>query len=91
MAVELAQQLIELKKAVDKQEQDIRTSKARIAALRGDSAEAESKDMPQTPMDVDDGVDGEGDGEGRAQSVVSTRSTRSRKQVRLLMTRPVHR
>lgn len=80
--LEAAQQLIELKKAVDKQDQDIRTSKARLSTLRGENTEAESKDVPQTPMDVDDGaeVEGEGDG-GRATSVVSTRSTRSRKQV----------
>ena len=37
--VDAAQQLIELKKAVDKQEQDIRTSKARLAAMRGESVE----------------------------------------------------
>lgn len=79
--IDAAQQLVEIKKAVDKHDQDIKTTKARIAVLRGESVEGDG-DAPGTPMDVDEGADGEGDVDGRAQSVMSARSTRSRKQVR---------
>ncbi|RPD66839.1 hypothetical protein L226DRAFT_608127 [Lentinus tigrinus ALCF2SS1-7] len=82
--IDAAQQLVEIKKAVDKHDQDIQTTKARLAALRGETVE--DGDVPQTPMDVDEGaVDAEGEVDGRAQSVVSTRSVRSRKQGRRSM------
>ncbi|KAI0774577.1 hypothetical protein C8Q74DRAFT_1200058 [Fomes fomentarius] len=82
--IDAAQQLVEIKKAVDKHDQDIKTTKARIAVLRGESVEGDG-DAPGTPMDVDEGADGEGDVDGRAQSVMSARSTRSRKQGRRSM------
>ena len=89
--VDAAQQLVEIKKAVDKHEQDIRTSKARLAALRGEKVETSGGEGEgdalgtPVPMDVDEGAEAEGEVDGRAQSVMSTRSTRSRKQVRLLL------
>ena len=88
--VDAAQQLVEIKKAVDKHEQDIKTSKARLAALRGENleggegGEGDALGTP-TPMDVDEGGEAEAEVDGRAQSVMSTRSTRSRKQVRLFL------
>lgn len=107
--IETAGALVETKKVVDKVEQDIKTMKSRLAALRGEGGgegggegdghgdgigedvedaemggEAEPGDSPETPMDVDEvgDADADGDGDERAPSVVSTRSTRSRKQVR---------
>ncbi len=78
--IDAAQQLVEIKKAVDKHDQDIQTTKARLAALRGETVE--EGDAPETPMDVDDGAaHADGEGDGRAQSVMSTRSARSRRQV----------
>ncbi|PIL37430.1 transcription factor [Ganoderma sinense ZZ0214-1] len=88
--VDAAQQLVEIKKAVDKHEQDIKTSKARLATLRGENPEGveggdgDALGTP-VPMDVDDGAEAEGEVDGRAQSVMSTRSTRSRKQGRRSM------
>ncbi|TFK90862.1 hypothetical protein K466DRAFT_583325 [Polyporus arcularius HHB13444] len=82
--IDAAQQLVEIKKAVDKHDQDIQTTKARLAALRGETVE--EGDAPETPMDVDDGAaDADGEGDGRAQSVMSTRSARSRRQGRRSM------
>ncbi|KAH9943165.1 uncharacterized protein BXZ73DRAFT_87558 [Epithele typhae] len=66
--VDAAQQLIELKKAVDKQEQDIRVSQARLATLRGEDAGGDSKEVPQTPMEIDNGADGEAEAEGEGES-----------------------
>ncbi len=87
--VDAAQQLVEIKKAVDKHEQDIKTSKARLATLRGEKPEGGEGDGEglgtPAPMDVDEGAEAEGELDGRAQSVMSTRSTRSRKQVRFLL------
>ena len=78
--IDAAQQLVEIKKAVDKHDQDIQMTKARLAASRGETVE--DGDAPETPMDVDESTaDAEGEVDGRAQSVVSTRSVRSRKQV----------
>lgn len=66
--------LVELKKVVDRVDQDIRTAKMRLG-MRESEAPAEG------PMDVDeDGQVPETPGDGRAHSVVSTRSGRSRKQ-----------
>lgn len=78
--------LVEIKKVVDKVEQDIRVLKMRLANRDSEGAEdgVGTGDAAPTPMDVDEGNDGEGEDDGRAQSVVSTRSTRSgrsRKQV----------
>lgn len=83
--LDAATALVETKKVVDKVEQDIRIMKARLGEQEpGGEDGAEMGDGAQTPMDVDDGNDAEGELDGRAQSVVSTRSTRSRKQVSLV-------
>lgn len=77
--------LIETKKVVDKVEQDIRVLKARLGIRESESADRDGKES--TPMDVDEpkeDKDAEGEAEGRAQSIVSVRSGRSRKQVRCL-------
>jgi DNA methyltransferase 1-associated protein 1 len=67
--------LVEMKKVVDRVDQEIRTAKIRLG-MRESEAPAEG------PMDVDeDGQAPDTPGEGRAHSVVSTRSGRSRKQV----------
>lgn len=82
---------------VDRVEQDIRVLNARLGRRVSEPTEADGDGDGEadadgetntgtgtaaapTPMNVDDGGDGEGDN-GRAQSVVSTRSGRSRKQV----------
>ena len=65
--------LVELKKVADRVDQDIRTAKMRLG-LRESDAPVDG------PMDVDDGQAPDTPGEGRAHSVVSTRSGRSRKQ-----------
>jgi DNA methyltransferase 1-associated protein 1 len=66
--------LVEMKKVADRVDQDIRTAKMRLG-LR------ESETPVEMPMDVDeDGHALDTLGEGRAHSVVSTRSGRSRKQ-----------
>ena len=76
--LEAATALVETKKVVDKVEQDIRIMKARLGEQEsGGGEEAEAGDTAPTPMDVDDNNDAEGEVDGRAQSVVSTRSTRS--------------
>ncbi|KAL6309729.1 hypothetical protein BKA93DRAFT_723410 [Sparassis latifolia] len=79
--IEAATALVETKKVVDKVDQDIRVMKARLANRQSEGADEEGGGG--TPMDVDEneGAEAEGEGEDRAQSVVSTRSTRSRKQV----------
>jgi DNA methyltransferase 1-associated protein 1 len=70
--------LIETKKVVDRVDQDIRVLKARLGIRESQSADRDPKES--TPMDVDESKDVR-DGEGRAQSIVSARSGRSRKQV----------
>lgn len=66
--------LVELKKMADRVDQDIRTGKMRLG-MRESEAPAEM------PMEVDeDGQVPDTPDEGRAHSVVSTRSGRSRKQ-----------
>jgi DNA methyltransferase 1-associated protein 1 len=68
--------VVEAKKVSDRLDQEIRTAKMRLGMR-------ESEAPADMPMDVDE--DGqappETPGDGRAQSVVSTRSGRSRKQV----------
>lgn len=83
--LDAATALVETKKVVDKVEQDIRIMKARLGEQEpgGGEDDAGTGDAAPTPMDVDDGNDAEGEVDGRAQSIVSTRSTRSRKQVSL--------
>lgn len=81
--LEAATALVETKKVVDKVEQDIRVLKARLGKRESEGAEDSfgTGEAAPTPMDVDE-VEAEAD--GRAQSVVSTRSARSvrsRKQV----------
>ncbi|KAH9045254.1 hypothetical protein EDB85DRAFT_2137336 [Lactarius pseudohatsudake] len=67
--------LVEMKKVADRVDQEIRTAKMRLGMR-------ESETPAETPMDVDEDVQApDTPGEGRAQSVVSTRSGRSRKQV----------
>ncbi|KAI0638499.1 hypothetical protein C8Q77DRAFT_1091472 [Trametes polyzona] len=80
-----ANQIVDVKKAIDKAEQDLRIAKARLAALRGETSEEGSGDAPQTPMEVEEGADAESVVDGRAQSVMSTKSTRSRRQTRRSM------
>jgi DNA methyltransferase 1-associated protein 1 len=66
--------LVELKKVADRVDQEIRTAKMRLG-MRESEAPADKT------MDVDeDGQAPDTSGEGRAHSVVSTRSGRSRKQ-----------
>ncbi|KAF8557043.1 hypothetical protein OG21DRAFT_1482642 [Imleria badia] len=73
--------LIETKKVVDRVDQDIRVLKARLGIRESESADRDPKES--TPMDVDEYKEGRhGEGEGRAQSVVSARSGRGRKQSR---------
>lgn len=67
--------LVELKKVADRVDQDIRTAKMRLGMR-------ESEVPVEMPMEVDeDGQAPDTPDEGRAHSVVSTRSGRSRKQV----------
>ncbi|KAJ8582862.1 hypothetical protein M405DRAFT_749613 [Rhizopogon salebrosus TDB-379] len=79
--IEASAALIDTKKTVDRVEQDIRVLRVRL----GKQSEGPEEDGKEgTPMEVDGGagVDGEcelKDG-GRAQSIVSTRSGRGRKQ-----------
>ncbi|KAN0097425.1 hypothetical protein V8E55_001871 [Tylopilus felleus] len=78
--------LIETKKVVDKVEQDIRVLKARLGIRESESVDRDAKES--TPMDVDEckeDRDVDADAEGRAESVVSGRSGRSRKQSRRSM------
>ncbi|KAJ7240312.1 hypothetical protein B0H12DRAFT_1024723 [Mycena haematopus] len=82
--------LVDTKKVVDKVEFDIQVLKNRLG-MQGAAAEEGNGGMEGMEMDdgndADGDADGEGDGDGedgRAQSVVSTRSARSRKHVRIL-------
>lgn len=76
--------LIETKKVVDRVEQDIRVLKARLGIRESQSADRDPKES--TPMDVDESKEvRDAEGEGRAQSVVSARSGRSRKLVRYFL------
>ncbi|CAK5265766.1 unnamed protein product [Mycena citricolor] len=80
--MDAASTLVETKKVVDKVDYDIQVMKSRLGMQ--ESAPTKTEDMDDATMDVDD-ADGEIDAEGedgRAQSVVSTRSARSRKQRR---------
>ncbi len=79
--------LVEMKKVADRVDQEIRTAKMRLGMR-------ESETPAETPMDVDEDAQApDTPGEGRAQSVVSTRSGRSRKQVGLsdVLFSPTHR
>jgi DNA methyltransferase 1-associated protein 1 len=68
--------LVETKKVADRVDQDIRTAKMRLGMR-----ESATPPPAEMPMDVDeDGQVPETPGGGRAHSVVSTRSGRSRKQ-----------
>jgi hypothetical protein len=83
LLLEATSTLVETKKLVDKIEYDIQVLKTRIGNKGSEGADIAMGDPD--PMDIDERiVVGDGDGEaddGRAQSVVSTRSGRSRKQV----------
>ncbi|KAJ7929948.1 hypothetical protein B0H13DRAFT_2309998 [Mycena leptocephala] len=79
--------LVDTKKIVDKVEFDIQVLKNRLG-MQG-ATKAEETDGGVDAMDVDDGNDADGDADGdgegddgRAQSIVSTRSARSRKHTR---------
>ncbi|KAI0677239.1 hypothetical protein C8Q78DRAFT_1001816 [Trametes maxima] len=80
-----AHSLVERKKILDKLDQDIITTKARLAAVHGEAPEEDSGDVPQTPMEVEEGADADSVVDGRSQSVMSTKSTRSRRQTRRSM------
>jgi len=74
--------LVELKKVVDKVEYDIRVLKSRVGDRVSEAAAAQVEESEDAKV-IEDAVEG-GDAslaEGRAHSVVSTRSGRSRKQV----------
>ncbi|EGO27874.1 hypothetical protein SERLADRAFT_447095 [Serpula lacrymans var. lacrymans S7.9] len=78
--IEAASALIDTKKVVDKTEQDIRVLKVRLGSRASEGADT----GVGTPMDAEgetEGGDAEGE-DGRAQSVVSTKSGRGRKQSR---------
>jgi DNA methyltransferase 1-associated protein 1 len=74
--LESVNNLLDLKKMVDKVEQDIRVAKGRLGIR---ASEAPSNEGNAMEVDAEDG---EADEDGRAQSVMSARSTRSRKQSR---------
>jgi DNA methyltransferase 1-associated protein 1 len=80
--IEASAALIDTKKTVDRVEQDIRVLRVRLGR-QSDGPEEDGKEG--TPMEVDGGAGVDGEGElkdgGRAQSIVSTRSGRGRKQV----------
>jgi DNA methyltransferase 1-associated protein 1 len=78
--------LVEMKKVGDRMEQDMRTAKIRLG-LRSSVPPGEV----DTSMEVDEDGQPAPDtlAEGRAQSVVSTRSGRSRKQVGFRLPQPV--
>lgn len=82
--IEAAISLVDTKKCVDKVEQDIRVATMRLELANKASEEAD-EDGGGTPsgMDVDEDAEGVEDDDGRAPSVVSSRSTsiKGRKQV----------
>ncbi|KAG2156225.1 hypothetical protein DEU56DRAFT_969325 [Suillus clintonianus] len=85
--IEATTALIDTKKVVDRVEQDIRVLRVRLGRA-SEGAEEDGKEG--TPMEVDGGASGgadadadadaEGEVDGRAQSILSTRSGRGRKQ-----------
>jgi DNA methyltransferase 1-associated protein 1 len=89
LLIEATTALIDTKKVVDRVEQDIRVLRVRLGRA-SEGAEEDGKEG--TPMEVDGGAeagadadadaDAEGEVDGRAQSILSTRSGRGRKQVR---------
>lgn len=76
--------LIETKKVVDRVEQDIRVLKARLGIRESESADRDPKES--TPMDVDESKEDTAGEAERAQSIVSARSGRGRKQVHCFLT-----
>jgi len=79
--------LVETKRIVDKVEYDIRVLKSRLGMRESEGVEEGRGANDADGMDVDEGNEGGetvGD-DGRAQSVVSTRSARSRKHARRSM------
>ncbi|KAJ7129487.1 hypothetical protein C8R44DRAFT_79357 [Mycena epipterygia] len=83
--LDAAASLVDTKKVLDKVEFDIQVLKSRLG-MQGPKVEETEADA----MEVEDGNDADGDAEGegedgRAQSVVSTRSARSRKHTRRSM------
>lgn len=80
--IEATTALIDTKKIVDRVEQDIRVLRVRLGR-QSEGLDVDGKEG--TPMVIDGGagVDGEGEHKvgDRAQSIVSTRSGRGRKQV----------
>lgn len=75
--------LVETKRLADKADYEIRLLKTRLGMRESEGAEGEGEVGNADQMDVDEGAEGtQPVGEdGRAQSVVSTRSARSRKHV----------
>lgn len=79
--LEATTSLIEIKKIVDKVDQDIRMLRARLGLRESEGADGRMKEF--SPMHGDEVKDGtEGEVDGRAQSVASTKSARGRKQSR---------
>jgi DNA methyltransferase 1-associated protein 1 len=79
--LEAATALVETKKQVDRMDQEIRLAQERLGqgSAAGDGEDGEG-DEDEDAMNIDE--QGEADREeGRAQSVLSTRSGRARKQV----------
>ncbi|KAF9464376.1 hypothetical protein BDZ94DRAFT_1256299 [Collybia nuda] len=76
--------LVETKRLVDKADYEIRLLKTRLGMRESEGADGEGDGGNADQMDVDEGAEGtQPIGEdGRAQSVVSTRSARSRKHTR---------
>lgn len=77
--------LVETKRVADKVDYDIQVLKDRLGRRASQGADGESHENSGngSTMDVDETerAEGEIEGDGRAQSVVSTRSARSRKHV----------
>lgn len=76
--------LVETKRVADKVDYDIQVLKNRLGMRTSLGADGDNENSGNgSTMDVDETerVEGEAEGDGRAQSVVSTRSARSRKHV----------
>jgi DNA methyltransferase 1-associated protein 1 len=80
--IEASAALIDTKKIVDRVEQDIRVLRVRLGR-QSEGPEEDGKEGTSMEIDGAAAVDGEGEYkvDGRAQSIVSTRSGRGRKQV----------
>lgn len=82
--------LVEIKRVVDKAEYDSNVLKTRLGMRESSGAEGEGGTATYA-MDIDDVNDGDTARDGRAQSVVSTKSARSRKHVSCTRDHDIHR